>query len=120
MIKLKIKDIEWSFNVLQDEYYDAKNGKDSHGITHKSKLEVDFKQSSFSPPLVRHELLHAYTASCCINSIEDLDDHAMEEICAEIIEFHLEDLVKNSKLIYNKLNTIIKKQESAKAQKKDK
>lgn len=109
--KIIIKDISWTVQVLEDKDYENSHGKDSHGITDKYRQTVDLKRSSFSPALVRHELLHVYAASCCINSVPDLDDSSMEEICAEIIEFHLEDLLKHSKTLYNKLKGQINKRQ---------
>lgn len=102
-VKLSVKDVTWTFQLLTDEAYEAKHGKDSHGITTKYTLEVDLKLSSFSYQLVLHELFHAYVASCCINSIEDMDDSAMEELAAEIIEYHIDQIQKNAKKIYTTL-----------------
>ena len=111
-VKILIKDIAWTVQVLEDKEYEDAHGKDSHGITDKNKQTVDLKRSSFSLSLVKHELLHVYVASCCINSIEDLDDSGMEELCAEIIEFHLEDLAKHAKSLHTKLKTQINKRQS--------
>lgn len=103
MIELKIKDIPWKFRVLQDEHYEKLHGKESHGITDKYKMIVDFKLSSLTPNLVRHELAHVYYASCCNNSTNDIESHDVEEIFAELIEFHLEDILKLSKHSYSAL-----------------
>lgn len=104
-VKIVIKDVHWTLEVLEDKKYEEEHGKDSHGITDKSKLKVDLKLTSLSQALVRHELLHVYVSSCCINSIDDMDDSGMEELCAEIVEFHLEDMAKHSKSLYSKLKS---------------
>jgi hypothetical protein len=106
-LKIFIKDIEWTFQVLEDEEYKTLNGEDSHGITDKYKQSVFFKESSLTKQLVNHEVLHVYVASCCISSVDDVDDHAMEEICAEIIEYHLEQMNIITKKLYNSLKETI-------------
>ena len=116
MIKLSIKDVPWTFEVLDDDDYEKKHGKDSHGITDKYELTVDFKRSSFSLKLVQHELFHVYATSCCVNSIPNLDDASLEELGAEIVEFHLADLSKHSKKIHTTLESSLKKRNT---QKKD-
>lgn len=107
-----IKDISWVFQVLSDSQYEDKHGKESHAMTDKDIQVVDFKASSFSKKLVNHELLHVYSASCCIGSLHELSTSDMEEICAEIIEFHLDDIAKLSKKLYNSLKEYNKKNDT--------
>jgi hypothetical protein len=102
-LKLFIKDVEWSFCVLDDKAYEAKHGTSSHGITDKYELTVDFKASSFNKRLVNHEIFHVYVASCCVSSVEELDENSVEEIGAEITEFHLEQMMTITKKLYNSL-----------------
>lgn len=102
-LKVFIKDIEWSFSILDDKTYEAKYGQASHGITDKYELTVDFKASSFNKRLVNHEIFHVYVASCCINSVEEIDENSIEEIGAEITEFHLEQMLTITKKLYNTL-----------------
>ena len=102
-LKFDVKDIPWTFCVLSDKDYIAKHGADSHGITDKYEMTVDFKASSFKKSLVNHEIFHVFVASCCINSVEDITDDAMEELGAEILEFHLEQIDKITKKLYNTL-----------------
>jgi hypothetical protein len=102
-VRLKIKDIDWEFEVLPKDQYEKKYGSDSSGITVKHERRVFFRSDDFSLFLVRHELFHVYCASCCITSTDNLDGHDMEEIGAEITEYHAEDIVKFSKKIWEKL-----------------
>lgn len=108
-IKLKIKDIEWSFQVQSDLDYEKEHGKDSHGITHKDEKKVFFKESSFDLHLIRHELFHVYASSCCLDSATDISADDFEEISAEIVAYHADDLLKHAKKLYNSLNEEIKK-----------
>ena len=103
-MKLKIKDIEWTFAVLPDKEYTAEHGKDSNGITMKYKQVVHFKESALTLGLVAHELFHAYSASCCISSTNDLSQDDMEEVGAEIAEFHLDDMIRYRDKIYERLS----------------
>ena len=102
-IKVRIKDIEWIFELMNQEDYEEKNGKDSQGITIKDKLKVEFSIDHFSLSLIRHELMHVYFSSCCIGSTGEMTVDDYEEIAAEIIEFHGEDICRTSKKIFNTL-----------------
>lgn len=102
-LDVTIKDIKWTFDILMDYEYEAKHGTSSHGITDKDRQEVEFKLTSFSLKLIRHELFHTYVSSCCINSINELDENSIEELGAEIVEYHIEDILRLSKKIYKKL-----------------
>jgi len=101
--EMLIKEIQWSFILLDNGAYCSKHGKDSHGITVSDTLTVYFNKKWFSERLVRHELFHAYMASCCINSTNDLSSEDMEEIAAEVYEFHAKTLDIKSKEIYDQL-----------------
>jgi len=107
--KATIKDIDWEFVVVEDNTYDRIYGRDSHGITIKDVLSVYIRKSSLSKKLIIHELLHVYVSSCCINSMTELQTSDMEELCAEILEFHIDELVNHAKKIYNKLSRGLKK-----------
>jgi hypothetical protein len=102
-LKFDVKDIPWTFCILSDKDYETKHGVNSHGITDKYDQYVDFKASSFRKSLVNHEIFHVFVASCCIGSVDEVTDDAMEEIGAEILEFHLEQIDKITKKLYNTL-----------------
>jgi len=108
-LKIKIKDIEWNFSVLSESEYEKEHGKDSHGITDKDGKQVHFKITSFSLALIKHELFHVYCSSCCIDSATELSAEDFEEISAEIVAHHAEDLIKYSKKLYNSLIEEVKK-----------
>lgn len=110
-VKIKIKDIQWEFTIQNDKTYEKRMGKDSSGATDKGAQTVYFKRSDFSQKLVRHELFHVYYASCCTSSAHGIEAYDAEEIAAEIIEFHLKDIMKNSKIIYNALKQEMLKDE---------
>ncbi len=102
-IKIRIKDIEWQVELLSDLDYEDKHGKDSQGITNKDTKVVNLKKASFSVELIRHELVHVYLSSCCIDSCPTINAEDYEEVFAEIIAYHGEDICKYAKKLYNSL-----------------
>jgi hypothetical protein len=66
-------------------------------------MDVYFSKKWFSLKLVRHELFHAYIASCCICSTNNIDSDDMEEICAEVYEFHADTLNRKVEEIWERL-----------------
>ena len=95
--KIHVKDIEWLIELLTDKEYEIQHGTDSHGITLKDNKKMHVKLSSLNLPLLRHELFHVYSSSCCIDSTNNIEAEDMEEISAEIIAYHLEDIDKKAK-----------------------
>lgn len=88
---------------MSDEDYRKAHGIDSQGVTLKHKQEVHLNKKHFTKKLVGHELFHAYHASCCTSSTDNIDSEDTEEIGAEIIEFHLDEMVTNRNKIYRGL-----------------
>lgn len=93
MVKYYIKDVEWSFLVLDTKEY-TKLHPDTDAVTEVKKHLVTFDAKELSKKLITHELLHVYVKSSCVNSVNNIDAEDMEEICAEILEFHLDDIRK--------------------------
>lgn len=114
-VKIHVKDIPWEFIVQTDDDYKENHGKDSYGITYKHDLKVYLKESELSLRLIKHEMFHVFHGSCCINSTNEITVEDMEEIGADIIEFHGEDLLKLSKKVYNTLKHELEKQNARKS-----
>lgn len=108
-LELFIKDISWKFQVKTDKDYEQLHGSNCNATTSSTGGYVHFKESKFSMKLVLHEMFHVYSKSCCTESMNDLDAYNMEELGAEIIEHHCEQLLENSKFVYNKLKPKQKK-----------
>jgi hypothetical protein len=87
VLRLKIKDIEWSFHGQTNASYIRRHGKDSGAITYTDDREVYFNLSQFRPYFVRHELLHVYIASSSSNA-SSLNKDQVEELCAELYGDH--------------------------------
>jgi len=86
-LKEKIKGYEWTFHAQPNATYVRKHGSDSHAITYTHEREIFFNLNSLAPDYIRHEIFHAYVASCSTNS-SSLDKDQMEELCAEVYGDH--------------------------------
>jgi len=102
-VKLKFKGISWEIKLVQHEDYLTKFGEGSAGCTLKHDKEIYLSLKYFGMPLIKHEVLHAYSSSCCIDSCTDLDAADMEEIMAEIVSYHDTDMAKDCIIIHNKM-----------------
>jgi hypothetical protein len=106
VIKYTIKDVEWSFISLPNEEYTKKykkNGEEEAASTEVLRKEVFFNAKYLTKGLIAHELLHVYVYSCCIYSATNISGHDIEEICAEVIEYHLDDMVKARNYLWKNL-----------------
>ena len=103
-IKLTIKDVTWTAQLVPSNIYDLTYGPDSNGITELHTKTISFNVKVFSESLVRHELFHAYVSSCCVGSMTSMQHADMEELCAEIFEFHGAEILKKSKHLFKILN----------------
>ena len=90
-IKEKIKGYEWTFHAEKNATYIRKHGSDSHAITYPHEREIYFNSDSLAPDYLRHEIFHAYVASCSTNS-SSLSKDQMEELCAEIYGDHAPEM----------------------------
>ncbi len=106
MFKIKVKDMEWSIKLLTDVDYVKQLEDDSLGMTDRDELTVYFRESALSQRIIIHELMHVYVASCCIHSVPELTHEQMEELCAEIVEYHIHDILRKSSQILKKLKKI--------------
>lgn len=86
-LKEKIKGYEWAFYAQSNAAYVRKHGSDSHAITYTHEREIYFNLNTMAPEYLRHEVFHAYVASCSTNS-SNLDKDQMEELCAEVYGDH--------------------------------
>ncbi len=103
MFKIRIKDIEWTVKLQNDEEYFNMHEDDSLALTNRNELVVYFRESAVVKRIVTHELMHVYVASCCVGSTTNTTIDDAEEICAEIIEYHIDDIIKHTREIYAKL-----------------
>lgn len=101
--KTTIKDVEWVFKILSKNQYETLHGTDSSGITNPATREVHFFIEDFSKQVVGHELFHVYCACSGVHSTNSLSGSDMEEIAADLVGFHVEDMVAKKRMIYKSL-----------------
>lgn len=89
--KIVVKGLEWTFYVQLPTTYKRQHGGCSEGITYPETQEVFLNRKFLSPRTVRHELLHVYYASCCVES-GHLKKAQVEEVCASIVGHHLDHI----------------------------
>ena len=99
-----IKDIAWDFKLLDHEEFVKKFDETSAACTNVLTKTVVFDRKYLSKGLIAHELLHVYVFSCCVYSADTIKSHDIEEICAEILEYHLDAIVKHRNSLWKELN----------------
>lgn len=103
-MKLKIKDVEWEFKVLPKRTYEKENGKTSYALTVMEDKIVEFHEDYVNIPIILHELAHVYFTSCCtISSSDYTKAEIVEEIFAEIWQYHFTQIWDNANIIYEEL-----------------
>lgn len=103
MLKVNIKGLEWSCRKLRHKDYRNKHGSSSLAVCVKGERKLDFDASEFRYSTVLHEVVHAFMGSLCLHSTSDISMEDMEEIFAELIENHVEDIIETAKFIYKEL-----------------
>jgi len=107
--KTTIKDVEWVFRLMDKKPYIELHGSESLAITNPDKMEVDFRSDGINGQVVGHELFHVYSVSCGTHSTNGITKEDMEEIAAEIVGFHLEQMVAKKRAILKALTSLGKK-----------
>lgn len=106
-LKIKIKDVNWTTEILDDNIYIKQHDDTSLGITDSDTKNIHFRKSAFSESLVRHELMHAYVSSCCVDSMSEMEPEDMEELCCEIIGMHGKQIMNLSARVFKRLKKLI-------------
>ena len=103
-MRVNIKGLEWTYELLSAEEYVKAHGKGDLGLCIKDERKLVFILEEISYSTIVHELTHAYMASICIDSCSDIDSHDLEEIFCEINGNHINDIVGQGKEILKNLN----------------
>jgi len=98
-----IKGAKWKFQSLSVAKYVEKHGEEEWASVDKDNKCVTFCEGKFSIGLCRHEVYHAHMAECCTGSIPKCDPVIMEEITAELLENHWDDINKIAQSIFKSL-----------------
>lgn len=111
LLEVDIKGVRWTVQLLPNSYYTEKHKEQTNysaALTLADEHVVDFNAVYFDKETVRHELMHAFIASCCIGSVTNLALTDLEEITCEIISIHGEDILNMANSIYSKLSPFVK------------
>lgn len=99
-LKINIKGLEWTVVGQTASAYTRAHGRDSAAITYLQDRVMYFNLSHFNSEFVRHELGHAYAASCGTTS-SSLSADQVEELMCEIIGEHGPELIVLADKIVN-------------------
>lgn len=99
-LKIHIKGLEWTVVGQTASAYTRAHGKDSAAITYIVDRVMYFNVSHFNSEYVRHELGHAFAASCGTTS-SSLTADQIEELMCEIIGEHGPELMGLADKIVN-------------------
>jgi len=89
--------------MLEEIAFLKKYDKHDSAATEMLEKKVYFRRKHFTKGIVAHELLHVYSFSCCLYSASDMSADDREEILAEVVELHLDRMIKLRNEIYREL-----------------
>lgn len=98
-----IKGAKWKFSTLPIDKYIQKFGEDSWAVTEKDEKTITFCEGKFNLGLCRHEIYHCFMAECCLGSVPKCDPLIIEEISAELLEHHLDEIDKIAREMFKTL-----------------
>lgn len=102
MLNIIIKGGLWEVSLLKDITYNKFYPKESAAITVRGSKKIIFNKEHYNKEVVIHELLHAFTAECCIHDA-DLTGHQTEEVIASLLEHSLKDIMVLANRLYKGL-----------------
>lgn len=92
-LNINIKGKTWKVTFLTDKTFIKKHQDENcEAITTSHIREIDFKEGIFSRATALHEVFHAFMAECLTGSAS-LDPHQVEELAAEIVGEHVDDMI---------------------------
>lgn len=101
-IPITIKGIEWKIFGASTEEYNKYLPEDTDAVVFNGYQKAIFDVDYLNKGIIVHELVHMYRASCCVGSAS-LDPSQREEVIAEIMNFHLKDITKQSTFLFKEL-----------------
>lgn len=107
---IKIKGADWRVNFVTRKVFDKEHPElaGAFALTEKGGPRlIWFVPSVFSTGIAFHELLHAHSSECCIGS-SSISPDDREELCCEILENHLHEILAAGKQITDFFITNVK------------
>lgn len=109
-IRTHIKGLDWDIYLLKSNEYEKYidiEGDNTLAVCLVNEHKIVFRYEHLSLPTVKHELTHAYAASCFCFQL-NLSGEQVAELKCEIMAYHGEELIKLSKKIFKMLKKIEK------------
>jgi hypothetical protein len=94
-IVINIKGRDWTFGLLPDKRFDKLYNPDgiaNVAMTVYTTYTVHFRKSDWDAVAIKHELLHVLF-NMSLTGSADLTPGDVEEICAEIVGHHTEEII---------------------------
>lgn len=98
-MKIKIMGQVWTYRFLSKANFRKVHGTEASGICDPSNRHMAFVVPHTDMSLIRHEVRHAYTVECCVDSAH-LSGLQMEEVQCELDENHWDNMNKTVKKIH--------------------
>ena len=103
VLTIPIKGYPYKIYLLDQIQYIKKHKDNSLAHLHKTDKEIVFRKDHISKKIVIHEVTHAFLNQCHLGSCDNLDVEDFEEIVCEMMEDHIQDIIKCSNEIYAEL-----------------
>lgn len=94
-IVLPIKGRDWTFSLIPDKRFDKlynSDGGSAVAMTVSNTYTVHFRKSDWDTVAIKHELLHVLF-NMSLTGSADLTPLDVEEVCAEIVGHHAEEIL---------------------------
>ena len=101
--KVQIKGISWEMRIISKGKYAVLHGLESEAVTMNNKKVIEYREDLFCEKTCIHELFHAYVNECHLQSVDDLNKEDFEEIIAEMLEQHIDNIRLSAKRVYKLL-----------------
>lgn len=94
-ITIDIKGRTWTFALIADKRFDKlynSEGSNAVAMTLSATYTVHFRKSDWDAVAIKHELLHVLF-NMSLTGSADLTPLDVEEVCAEIVGHHSEEII---------------------------
>ena len=108
ILTIPIKGYPYKVYLLNQTDYIKKHKDNSLAHVHKHDKTIVFRKDHIEKKIIVHEVTHAFLNQCHLGSCDSLDVEDFEEIVCELMEDHIQDIVKVSNEIYRELKASVK------------
>jgi len=94
-----IKGAKWRYKAISLEQYVNLHGEKEWAHRDCETKTMTFCYGKMDLGLMRHEVFHCFMSECCLNSLPECDPLVVEEIAAEVLQNHWDDIDLSAKKI---------------------